>query len=81
MLKSFLATVNNVNKKHQCACYKKNLKMLKYYLGNYASPCGDESFLTCVLQSVCVTTGSVRMVWQVVADVCVIKAGKELPAL
>lgn len=31
--------------------------------------------------SVCVTTGSVRMVWQEVASVCVIKVGKELPAL
>lgn len=34
-----------------------------------------------VLQSVCVTMGSVRMVWQEVAGACVIKAGKELPAL
>lgn len=34
-----------------------------------------------VLQSVCVTMGSVRMVWQEAAGACVIKAGKELPAL
>jgi len=35
----------------------------------------------CVLQSVCVNTGSVKMVWREAAGVCATKVGKDLPVL